>query len=133
MEITFPGGVAVEAHHRNHTVRTDQPAVAGGADSAMAPFDLFLASIGTCMGYYAVQFCLQREIPIEGLRLSVEPLRDPERKRVATLRIDLQLPEGFPEKYRSAILRAVDQCAVKRHILEPPEFEISLHDSGQAA
>ena len=30
---------------------------------------------------------------------------------------------GFPDKYRAAIERAMDPCAVKRAIAEPPEFE----------
>ena len=34
-------------------IHTDQPAPAGG-DSAPSPFDLFLASIATCMGFYAI-------------------------------------------------------------------------------
>ena len=43
------------------------------------------------------------------------------------LRIVLDLPEGFPEKYRAAIERAVDHCAVKKHILEPPRFELVVN------
>jgi putative redox protein len=123
MEITSPGGVRIEARFKGHTVATDQPVAAGGEDSAPAPFDLFLASIGTCAGYYAFQFCRQRRLPTDGLAVTLEPIRDPERHRVARIRIAVKLPTGFPEKYRPAILRAVDQCAVKRHIVDPPEFE----------
>jgi ribosomal protein S12 methylthiotransferase accessory factor len=130
MTVSFPGGVAVEATFKGHTVRTDQPVKAGGADTAMAPFDLFLASIATCMGYYAVSFCRERGIPTEGLGLTLEPIRDEEAKRVAELRIRLDLPPGFPEKYRSAIERAVDHCAVKKHVLEPPRFELTVMDAG---
>ena len=45
---------------------------------------------------------------------------DKELKRYPKMVIDSTLPEGFPEKYRGAM----DQCVVKKHILEPPEFEI---------
>jgi ribosomal protein S12 methylthiotransferase accessory factor len=122
MEITFPGGVAVDATYRGHTVHTDQPLHAGGGDSGPAPFDLFLASIGTCAGLYALRFCQQRDIPTAGLRVTMEPERDD--GRIARLRIAVELPPGFPDKYRAAILRAVDQCTVKRHMVEPPEFEV---------
>jgi ribosomal protein S12 methylthiotransferase accessory factor len=124
MEIDFPGGAAVEARFKGHTVRTDQPTHAGGDDSGPAPFDLFLASIATCTGYYVSQFCQQREIATDGLRVTLEPVRDPERRRVAKMLIEIHLPTGFPDKYRKAVLRSADQCAVKRHIVEPPEFEI---------
>ena len=31
----------------------------GGDESAPAPYSLFLASIGTCVGIYVVYFCVQ--------------------------------------------------------------------------
>ena len=127
--ISFPGGVVVDANYKGHTVRTDQPAGAGGSDTAMSPFDLFLASIATCMGFYALRFCQERNLSTEGLRLTLDPIRDEATKRVAIVRIALDLPPGFPAKYRAAIERAVDHCAVKKHILEPPSFELKLSDS----
>jgi ribosomal protein S12 methylthiotransferase accessory factor len=122
MEIRFPGGAAVDAVFKGHTIRTDQPEHAGGADSGPAPFDLFLASIATCAGYYALMFCKQRDIELDGMKLTLEPVRDPERRRLGQIKLHLQLPEGFPEKYRPAIIRSIDQCAVKRHIVEAPEI-----------
>ena len=132
MEITSPGGVRIEARYKGHTVATDQPVKAGGEDSAPAPFDLFLASIGTCAGYYAFQFCRQRDLSTDGLAVTLEPVHDPERHRVARIRIEVRLPATFPDKYRPAILRAIDQCAVKRHILEPPEFEVVVQGTTMA-
>ncbi len=41
MEIRFPRGLSVEAAFKGFTVTTDQPAEAGGQDSAPTPFDLF--------------------------------------------------------------------------------------------
>lgn len=124
--VSFPGGVAVDATYKGHTVRTDQPGAAGGADAAMSPFDLFLASIAACMGFYALRFCQERNLSIEGLGLTLEPVRDNETKRITVIRVNLVLPSAFPEKYRAAIERAVDHCAVKKHILEPPAFELQL-------
>lgn len=125
MEVSFPGGVAVEATFHGHTVRTDQP-VPNGAGSAMSPFDLFFASLATCMGFYALRFCQERGIETEGLGVKLNTQRDESKKRVAKVVVELSLPAGFPEKYRDAILRAVDLCAVKRHVLEPPEFAIEI-------
>jgi putative redox protein len=129
IEVTFPGGVAVDARVGGHSVRTDQPAPLGRG-SAPSPFDLFLASLATCAGFYALRFCQQRDLPIEGLALSMTPERDASGKRVASVRIEITLPEGFPEKYREAMLRAVDQCTVKRHLAEPPAFEIAALSAG---
>lgn len=125
MKITFPGGVAVDAEYKGHVIRTDQPRQYGGEGAAPAPFDLFLASIGTCAGFYALRFCQERSLSTAGLGLTMSHELDPGTHRIGTIRLDLELPEGFPEKYRAAILRAIDQCTVKRHIVEAPRFEMT--------
>lgn len=124
MKITFPGGVAVNAEFDGFTVKTDQPERAGGQGAEPAPFDLFLASLGTCAGFFALRFCQQRELSTAGLSLSLDVERDPEKKLPSKVRIVINLPDGFPVKYRAAIIRATDQCAVKRSIADPPEFEV---------
>lgn len=124
MEVRFPGGVAVEAIHAGMTIRTDQPVAAGGAGSAPSPFDLFLVSLSTCAGFYALRFCQERGLPTEGLGVTMDWERSPETKLISKIRISVKLPEGFPEKYRSAILRATDQCAVKKHLVSPPAIEV---------
>ena len=125
MEIQFPGGLVVSAELKGFTVRTDQSPAHGGTGSAPEPFDLFLTSLGTCAGLFALRFCQERGIDTAGLSLSLSTEPDTERKRLKTVRIEVRLPARFPEKYHAAILRAVDQCTVKRHIVEPPLFEVT--------
>lgn len=125
MDIRFPGGLQVEAVFQGFTVTTDQPPGVGGTNLAPSPFELFLASLGTCAGYYALLFCRQRNLDHEGLSVQLQTTTDPETHRVTDIRIEVQLPERFPAKYREALLRAVDQCKVKRHIVEPPRFEVT--------
>ncbi len=132
IEVRFPGGRRVEAVVGSHAVLTDQPVAAGGEDAGPSPFDLFLASLATCAGYYALRFCQERQIGAAGLGVSMEVERDPSQKRVAKLRIAVRLPEGFPERYREAILRAIGQCAVKRHLEEPPAIDLAALPAGDS-
>lgn len=125
MQISFPGGVAVAAQLDSFTVLTDQPVASGGANSAPNPYELFLASIGTCAGFFALRFCQQRELSTQGLGLSLDIERDPESRQLLKVVIELQLPEGFPQKYRQAIIKATDQCAVKQAIIAQPEFVVT--------
>jgi putative redox protein len=124
MTVSFPGGKRVDAEFGGFTFRTDQAPRSGGEGSAPQPFDLFLASIATCAGYYVKAYCEARQIPTEGLGLHMNIERDEERHRVGRLAIEILLPAEFPEKHRDAVIRAADQCAVKKHVLEPPAFEI---------
>lgn len=124
MEVSFPGGMAVESRFKGHSVRTDQPREVGGGDTGPAPFDVFLSSIATCAGFYALRFCQQRQLATDGLKVFLEPHRSRETGRLEAIRMEIQLPQGFPEKYRDAIVRSADQCAVKRAILDPPEIQV---------
>jgi putative redox protein len=122
IEVSFPGNLRVEARLGEFVIATDQPQKAGGENSAPTPFDLFGASIATCAGYFAVKFCRTRNLDTAGMKLTMGYEWDKEQKRYPKMTLRLRLPENFPEKYKEAILRAMDQCAVKEHIQRPPEF-----------
>jgi len=124
ISLGFPGGKRIDAKIGKFTVKTDQSKKYGGEESQPEPFQLFLVSIATCAGIYALSFCDSRKISTEGLALEMTWDYDREVKRITRITLELTLPKGFPEKYESAILRAVDKCTVKKHILTPPEFEI---------
>jgi ribosomal protein S12 methylthiotransferase accessory factor len=125
MKVYFPGGKRVYADYGGFTVETDQPVRGGGDDSAPAPFDLFLASIGTCAGIYALGFMQQRDIDPEGSRITLRTHTDPAAGLISKIDLELELPAGFPEKYRDAIVNAMNLCTVKKHLQQPPEFEIT--------
>lgn len=125
MQISFPGGVSVAAQLGEFSVLTDQPVASGGDNSAPSPYALFLGSIGTCAGFFALRFCQQREISTEGLGLTLDIDRDTETRELRKVKIDIHLPAGFPDKYRKAIIKATDQCAVKQAIIAQPEFEVT--------
>lgn len=125
MVIDFPGGARVDAHFGPYTVRTDQPYQGGGQDSAPTPFATFLASVGTCAGIYVSGFCRQRGISTDGIRLVQRLEVNPLNGMVGKILLDIQLPPNFPEKYKAAVIRSADQCAVKKHFEQPPQFEIN--------
>ncbi len=124
MKISFPGGLRVDAEYKGFVIKTDQPVYSGGDGSAPAPFDLFLASIATCAGYYVLAFCNKREIPTEKAAVVIKTRRNPETKRIEKISIEIQLSPEFPEKYKKAVIKAVDGCTVKAHILNPPVIEV---------
>jgi putative redox protein len=121
MIIDFPGGSRVDAHFGPFTVATDQPPVA----SAPSPFEVFLASIGTCAGIYVLGFCQQRNLPTEGIRIVQRINHSRLTGMVESIALEIQVPQGFPEKYYSSLIRSAELCAVKKHLEKPPRFDIS--------
>ena len=125
MIISFPGGARVDAEYGPHVIRTDQPPQGGGEGSAPAPFTLFMASIGTCAGIYVLGFCKQRGLPTDGIRIVQRTERDPRTGLVGKVGLDIEVPQDFPAKYHDALVRAADQCAVKKHLENPPKFAVT--------
>ena len=121
MIIDFPGGSRVDAHFGSFTVATDQPPAA----SAPSPFEVFLASIGTCAGIYVLGFCSQRNLPTQGIRIIERINHSRLTGMVESIALEIQVPESFPEKYRPALIRSAEQCADKKHMEQPPRFEIT--------
>lgn len=124
MEIRFTGGQKVEAFYKGFTIRTDQPVAEGGDNSAPSPFDLFLSSIGTCAGFYVLNFCRERNIPYQDIELTLSAERDQAKGLIGKIAIEVKLPVDFPKQYREAVVRAANLCTVKKHLADPPEFQI---------
>jgi ribosomal protein S12 methylthiotransferase accessory factor len=126
IRVSFPGGQRVDATIGAFTVATDQPREYGGDAGAPAPFDLFLVSIATCAGIFALKFCQARHLSTDGLDLAMEWQGHKTDPSLASCRLRLKLPQGFPDKYRDGIVKAMDLCAVKRTIQSPPAFTTEL-------
>lgn len=129
MDISVRLGEArkVEASVNGYTVKTDQPVADGGSGESPSPFDYFLASIATCAGYYVVDFCLTREISVDGISVTMHAPRNPETHRIENATIRIKLPEEFPKKYEKAVVRAAEFCSVKKHLEHGISFETVAH------
>lgn len=125
IDLDFPGGLRVDALVGRHRIATDQSVSQGGEGSAPSPLSHFYASLATCAGFYALRFCRTREIPTDGLTTTLETSYDTE-GRLSGISIRIGLPAGFPERYREAIRRAAELCAVHQFVLEPVPIEIDL-------
>jgi len=123
MFIDFPGGSRVDAHFNGFTVPTDQPPAA----SAPTPFAVFLSSIGTCAGIYVLGFCRQRGLPTEDIRIIQRVHGNSFTGMVEEIDLEIEVPPDFPEKYRDSLIRSAELCAVKKHLENPPKFNITAN------
>jgi ribosomal protein S12 methylthiotransferase accessory factor len=124
MEITLDGGKVVTAHINGKKIKTDQSVKNGGGGTAPEPFELFLASIGTCAGIYVKSFCDQRSIPAEGIKIIQSVVFDLEKRVPSTIKLEIRLPADFPEKYKAAVINAAELCLVKKTINNGPDFQV---------
>lgn len=120
MVIDFPGDARVDAHFDTFCIKTDQPPAA----SAPTPFATFLASIGTCAGIYVLGFCQQRGLAVNNIKIVQRMHSKPANGLVGKIDLEIQVPETFPEKYRAALVKSAELCAVKKHLENPPQFNV---------
>lgn len=124
IKITYQGNKKVNAEFPGFTVATDQCTKTGGDGTAPEPYDLFLASIGTCAGYYVLAFCEKRGIPLEGITLKQRHEFTDPGHILSKVHLEIHVPPAFPEKYLDAVKKAAGACGVKKAITAGPEFEI---------
>jgi len=66
-----------------------------------------------------------RGIDAEGSKITMRTRSDPAAGLINKIDLELELPVDFPEKYRAAVINAMNLCAVKKHLHQPPSFEIT--------
>ncbi len=131
MKVTFSDGLKVDVDTGTFTIPTDQAVASGGNGSAPEPFTYFLASLASCAGIYILSFCRQRGIDTSDISITQTPVFNPETRMISDIKLDIHVPESFPDKYRKALIRAAEQCAVKRHLHQPPAFQIQTVKAGE--
>lgn len=89
-----------------------------------SPFLIFLATAGMCSAVYVKSFMLQRGLPINEVSITQKMNYDRETNMVNDIDLVVDLPADFPEKYVSAIKNVIAQCPVKRHLAQPPTFNV---------
>ena len=124
MEIYFDGNKKVNANLNGNIIKTDQPIQGGGDGTAPSPFDLFLASIGTCAGIYVKGFCDQRGLSTDGIKIIQHMNFNPSTRLIDKIDLEIQVPKDFPDKYKEAVINSANLCAVKKHLQNPPQFTV---------
>jgi len=124
--VRYDGGVKFEAEARGHRIVSDQPLESGGEDAGMTPPELLLASLGTCVGYYAAQYLRVHKLPVEDLTIRVEAEKAAQPARLGTFRIEVESAAATEERHREGLLRAAHKCLIHNTLMVAPAIEIAV-------
>ena len=126
VHITQVQDVRFSVRSRTHTIVCDQPQENGGTDSGMTPPEFLLASLGTCVAFYAAEYLRSRHLSSSGVSVSVaaEKLKAP--ARIGNFKIRVDSPVALLPDQREGLMRSVEHCLVKNTLLNPPQIEVSL-------
>lgn len=135
MEVTVEhlGALQFEIRARQHAIVSDQPAENGGHDEGMTPPELLLASLGSCVGFYAAQYLRKHKLATEGtrVRITADKVKDP--ARIDNFQIEVEVPSELSEQHRSGVENAAHQCLIHNTLSHPPKSMIKIYQAVPSA
>jgi uncharacterized OsmC-like protein len=124
--VSYLGGETYAAATRGHVVLTDQPAPAG-EDAAMTPVELLVASLSSCVAFYAGGYLARHQLSRDGLQVTAEfALATDGPARVRWITQKLHLPGGLPPEREAALLAVASHCTVHNTLRQVPDIVIEL-------
>jgi putative redox protein len=121
----YLGGTKFEALTRGHRVVCDQPFDNGGSNAGMTPPELLLAAVGTCAGYYAVEYLNTRALPADELAVRVTASKELRPARLASINVEVTAP-GIDTRQQEGLLRAVKTCLVHNTLVGHPDIQVTV-------
>jgi putative redox protein len=127
LEVSYLGGESYAVVTRGHTLLTDQPTTAGGADTALTPTELLVASLSSCAAFYAGRYLARHGLNRDGLHVTATFTTATNRPaRIGEVRLTIQVPEGIPAHRQAALLAVASHCTVHNTLRHPPDIAIEL-------
>jgi uncharacterized OsmC-like protein len=120
------GAVQFDVQARKHTIICDQPAENAGHDEGMTPPELFLASLGTCAGFYAAYYLKKHKLATEGTQVRVTADKVTNPARLDNFRIEVAAPVELSEEQRRGVEDAVHHCLIHNTLLQPPKMSLTV-------
>jgi putative redox protein len=126
-DVSYVDGESYAISVRGHRLVVDQPADAGGGDSAPTPTELFVASLASCVAFYAGRYLVRHGYSRAGLSVSAGfSMATGRPARVAAIRLTVRVPASLPASRRAALLAVASHCTVHNSLVSPPLVTIAL-------
>lgn len=127
VNVRFVAGETYEFRARGHRILVDQPPEIGGDDTAPTPVELFVASLATCVAFYAGRYLVRHGFSRDDLRVWVDYTMSSERPaRVEVIHLAVRVPESLPVAQRSALRAVLSHCTIYNSLSAPPAITIDL-------
>lgn len=118
MTITVRRDTAYPMRHtvtvRDHELVVDGTIAEGGDDAGPSAHDLYDAALGACKALTVVWYARRKNIPLEGLEVSVD--RDDSKEREGIYKLDTTLRFSGPlsDAQRAELLNVAGKCPVHK-------------------
>jgi putative redox protein len=93
----------------------------------MTPTELLVASLSSCVAFYAGRYLARHGLNRDGLHVTATFTTATDRPaRVAGVRLAIRVPSGVPPTRQAALLAVASHCTVHNTLRQPPDIAIEL-------
>jgi putative redox protein len=126
MNLDYTEGMQFVEQARSHRRVNDLPPSMKGEDTGPTPPELFIASLGSCIGVYVVGYLKAQGVDCSGIRVSMawEDATGP--SRISSITAEVQLPDGLSGEHQRMAMKAAEQCKIHNTIHIQPAVDIKL-------
>jgi uncharacterized OsmC-like protein len=126
VRVDYESGDRFRIAVRQHTISVDQPASDGGEDTAPTPTELFIASLASCVAFYARRFAARHDIPTDGLAVTADFSMASHPARVGEITLQLHVLGELSPEQQASLLAVISHCTVHSTLMQPPEVRLAL-------
>ena len=124
--VVHEGGDRFAMTIRGHRIVVDQAVEDGGGDAGPTPTELFVASLASCVAFYAGRFLRRHNQSDEGLAVRATFHMSIDRPaRVGSIRLEVDVPQ-LPASKHDAFLAVINHCTVHNSMRTPPNVRIEV-------
>ncbi len=93
----------------------------------MSPPQLFVASLGACVGVYVAGYCDRHSISYQNMRLTLDWKYKDHPRRIGNVLVKLELPCGpLSAESQQGIQDSVQRCLQHNTLAHTPEFQVDI-------
>jgi hypothetical protein len=96
MRVDYLSGDRFDISIRDHVVAVDQPVEVGGEDEGPTPTELYVASLASCVAFYARRYLRRHHLDATGLSVEASYRLGTKPARVDRVAIRIHVPEAAP-------------------------------------
>lgn len=129
MRVGHLGGDRFVIQIGGHTITVDQPVRNGGEGTGPTPTELLVASLASCVAFYARRYLARHGLNTDGLAVTAAYELAERPARVASMNLTLTVPTDTPQARLKPLLAVASHCTVHNTLTEPPEISMTVSRS----
>ncbi|PIY82997.1 MAG: hypothetical protein COX96_04395 [Candidatus Omnitrophica bacterium CG_4_10_14_0_2_um_filter_44_9] len=126
VNVKYTGCMGFQVQANGHTLTVDLSKEKGGSDQGMNPQEVFMASLGSCIGVYVTRYCQNAKLDADDMDIHLDWSLSDDKTKIKIINIKIELPNADVGRRKDALLQVAHHCLIHNTIQNPPEIKMAL-------